>query len=415
MEVLRAGTCENAVVAKAVRVSRKSGPWQRVSEFDSRHPLLWDLFPIAVFSFFGCLGVLALAFGEFKLAHPVAQTVATVLFLVPTVWRRRYPFAVLLSQFVPLAITISVGLTGETSGMSSAASAVAFTVVLYNLVLRRPLKLLWWAAVISLLPSVVDWLVNADPALGSFLGDFASTAFYFGFIVAIAMLVRTRREFQSSARDLAAREAVQEERGRIAREMHDIIGHNLAVINALADGGAYAASAAPEKAKEALEAIGRTSREALGELRRVLSVLKAEDGEDLELAPQPGLAELDALVERVREAGLPVTVRVSGAPWDLSENQQLAVYRTVQESLTNVFKHAGGPKRAEVSLEYHDNGLAVTVKNTGHRVDGAGTSRGLAGLAERAAAFGGTMVAGPEVLGGWRVALWLPRNGKVRA
>nr|WP_255671794.1 histidine kinase [Glycomyces amatae] len=229
------------------------------------------------------------------------------------------------------------------------------------------------------------------------------------------MVVRTRREFLASARDQAAQTAVTEERTRIAREMHDIIGHNLAVINALADGGAYAAATAPEKAKEALEAIGRTSREALGELRRVLSVLKAEDGgEVVELAPQPGLAELDALIERVREAGLQVTVRTSGEHWDLSENQQLAVFRTVQESLTNVFKHARGIKRAEVSLEYRDGGLAVAVANTGDRVDDAGTARGLAGLAERAAAFGGTMVAGPEVLGGWRVALWLPRNGGER-
>jgi signal transduction histidine kinase len=228
------------------------------------------------------------------------------------------------------------------------------------------------------------------------------------------MLMRTRREFQHSERDQAAQQAVMEERNRIAREMHDIIGHNLAVINALADGGAYAATAAPEKAKEALEAIGRTSRGALAELRRVLSVLKAEEGEELELAPQPGLADLDALIERVREAGLPVTVSVTGEPLALSENQQLAVYRTVQESLTNVFKHARGVRRADVSIEYRDSGLSVTVHNTGSRVDEAGTARGLAGLSERAAAFGGTMVAGPEALGGWRVVLWLPRNGEER-
>jgi signal transduction histidine kinase len=402
-------------VAKAVTSSRKRGLWQRMSEFDSRHPLLWDLFPIMMFVFVTGLGVIAAALGGIPLDHPVAQTVASALLMVPTVWRRRYPFAVLLSQLVPLAIMISLGLKEDGAWLIGVAGSVSFTVVLYNLVLRRPLKLLWWAALVSLAPSLVDWLVNYDLSLRGFLGYFAPTAFYFGFIVATAMMVRTRREFLASARDQAAHTAVAEERTRIAREMHDIIGHNLAVINALADGGSYAAATAPEKAKEALEAIGRTSREALGELRRVLSVLKAEEGDEVELAPQPGLAELEALIERVREAGLQVTVRTSGEPWELSENQQLAVFRTVQESLTNVFKHARGIKRAEASLEYREDGLAVAVVNTGDRVDEAGTARGLAGLAERAAAFGGTMVAGPEALGGWRVSLWLPRNGRERA
>jgi signal transduction histidine kinase len=403
-------------VPEAVTVPRKRGLWQRMLEFDSRHPLLWNLFPIFLFCLAGCLGLIGMVAGEVTFEHPLVQLTAMALFMVPTIWRRRYPFAVLLSQLVPLAITIPLGMTGDDSaGFVNGAAALAFTVVLYNLVLRRPLKLLWWAAPISLASSLVDWVVNHELTLGSFFGIFVSSSLYFGLVVAIGMLVRTRRDFMRSQREQATREAVSDERNRIAREMHDIIGHNLAVINALADGGAYAAAASPERAREALEAIGRTSREALGELRRVLSVLKAEDGADVELAPQPGLAELGALIERVREAGLPVTVRTSGEPWELSENQQLAVYRTVQESLTNVFKHAGGVKRAEVSLEYRDDGLAVTVSNSGNRVEDAGSARGLAGLAERAAAFGGTMVAGPEPLGGWRVALWLPRNGKERA
>ncbi|GAA1695629.1 sensor histidine kinase [Glycomyces endophyticus] len=401
-------------MAQAVNVSRKRGLWQRVSEFDSRHPLLWDLFPIFLYVFFGCIGAIGAALGDVELRHPAWQVVAALLFLVPTVWRRRYPFAVLLSQAVPLCITVPLALTGVGSGVVDGAAALSFTVVVYNIVLRRPLRLLWWAAAASLALSLVDWIVNHPLGVGSFIGYFAPGAVYFGFIVAIGLLVRTRRDFQSTQRDQATREAVSDERNRIAREMHDIIGHNLAVINALADGGAYAAAASPEKAKEALEVIGRTSREALGELRRVLSVLKAEDPAEVELAPQPGLSDMDALIERVREAGLPVVLTVSGERWELSENQQLAVYRTVQESLTNVLKHAKGPKRAEVSLEYRGEGLAVTVSNSGNRVDEAGTARGLAGLAERAAAFGGTMMAGPEAHGGWRVALWMPANGKER-
>ncbi|GAB4003606.1 hypothetical protein GCM10029992_46010 [Glycomyces albus] len=198
----------------------------------------------------------------------------------------------------------------------------------------------------------------------------------FGLVTMVGLLFKTRRAFNESMSDQVARQAVSAERTRIAREMHDIIGHNLAVINALADGGAYAATAAPERAKEALEAIGSTSRQALGELRRVLSVLNADDADQVaELAPQPGLSELETLIERVREAGLPVSVRVSGERWDLTENQQLAVYRTVQEALTNVLKHASEPRRAQVALDYREGGLAASVGNSGPAVEDAGPMR----------------------------------------
>jgi hypothetical protein len=147
-------------VAEAVTVPRKRGMWQRMLEFDSRHPLLWNLFPIFLFVTGGCLGLIGIAAADLEVRHPAAQAVAIVLFMVPTIWRRRYPFAVLLSQFAPLAITIPLGLTDEGSGLVNAASALAFTVVLFNLVLRRPLKLLWWAGAISLAVALVDWLVN---------------------------------------------------------------------------------------------------------------------------------------------------------------------------------------------------------------------------------------------------------------
>ncbi|WP_030156283.1 sensor histidine kinase [Glycomyces sp. NRRL B-16210] len=401
-------------MAEAVTFSRKRGLWQRMWEFDSRHPLLWDLFPIVLYAVPAATATVASAAGAFQQRYPAMQALVVVLLLVPTVWRRRYPFAVTLSQLVPVAITTPLGLTGAGAEFADSAGAIAFTVVLYNLVLRRPLRFIWWAALISAATAGFDWWLRYEHSVMGFVALFAPTAFYFGFVVAVALLVRTRRDFQRSEREQAAREAVAEERTRIAREMHDIIGHNLAVINALADGGAYAAAAAPERAKEALEVIGKTSREALGELRRVLSVLKAEDGDEVAMAPQPGLADLEALVERVREAGLPVTVRTSGERGELSENLQLAVYRTVQESLTNVLKHATGPRWAEVRLDYGDEGLDVVVSNTGDRVEAAGTQRGLAGLGERAAAFGGTMVAGPEAGGGWRVVLRLPREGKGR-
>ncbi len=397
-------------MAPTVTVPRKPGLWQRMSEFDSRHPLLWDLTPVLLYALFILVPVAVVSATTQR--YPWVQLATAAAFMVPLVWRRRRPFAVLLSQLAPTAVVIALNLTGADAMLTDSSGALAFMLAMYNVVLRRRLVLLWWVMLIGIAPAIGDFAANSrSHSVLEFMAYFFETAFFLGFILVVALFVRTRRNYQESVRDGAAREAVQEERARIAREMHDIIGHNLAVINALADGGAYAAAAAPERAKEALTAIGATSRQALGELRRVLSVLQAEEGgEAAELAPQPGLTDLGALVERVREAGLPVTFKITGRPWELSENQQLTVYRTVQEALTNVFKHVVGPKRAQVALDYRDDGIGVAVANTGALVDDTGTPRGLLGLRERASAFGGTMEAGPQPAGGWRVALWLPRD-----
>ncbi|THV33528.1 sensor histidine kinase [Glycomyces buryatensis] len=392
-----------------VNLPQKRGLWQRMSEYDSRHPLLWNLLPIAFYVFVTGLAMIA---SSDALRHPLLQVAVTVVLIGSLAWRRRYPFTVVMVQQVGLPFIVVLDLSGTDAALLASAGAVGFIMSLFNLVLRSPVKLVWLGVGVSMLGSFADWWAN-EPSHSALalLGTVFESASVIGLVVAIGALVRTRRNYQESNREQHAREAVAEERTRIAREMHDIIGHNLAVINALADGGAYAAKSSPDQAKQALEAIGRTSREALGELRRVLSVLQSDDDTELEMAPQPGLAELPVLVERVREAGLPVMLRTSGEPWAMSENQQLAVYRTVQEALTNVFKHASGNRRAEVSLDYRDDGLGVIVTNSGSHVVGSGANRGLAGLAERAAAFDGTMTAGPQSVGGWRVALWMPKNG----
>lgn len=395
-------------MAQTVTVPRKPGLWQRVSEFDSRHPLLWNMAPFLLYFLFGVLPGAVLTVESQR--YPWLQVAIAAAFMVPLIWRRRYPLTVLVSQLAPTAVGIAFNLTGPHAVFLNSAAAIAFMLALYNVVLRRRLVLVWWAALIGVVPAIGDFAANSRThSVWDFLSYLFETAFSFGFIFAVAMLARTRRNYQESVRHSTAREAVQEERSRIAREMHDIIGHNLAVINALADGGAYAAAASPERAKEALTAIGATSRQALGELRRVLSVLQSEDGDETaELAPQPGMADLGGLVERVRDAGLPVTFKVIGKPEELSENQQLAVYRTVQESLTNVLKHASGPRRAQVMLDYRYDGLNVVITNTGSIVADPGAPRGLLGLRERATVFGGAMEAGPQASGGWRVALWLP-------
>ncbi len=393
---------------------RKPGLLQRVWGFDSRHPLWWDIGPVAVVGLAILIGAAVIDIGA---GERVLAIALILMLMVPVVWRRRYPFAVFLSQNVPITLyylSIWRPEGPQAPAPVDAAIALAFVPVLFNLVLRRSTRLMWVAAgIVAVQTSMEIWMTGIDADASEVATALLGGATIFWLVALIALVIKTRRSFHQSVSDQVARDAVSAERTRIAREMHDIIGHNLAVINALADGGAYAATAAPERAKEALEAIGATSRQALGELRRVLSVLNADDADQVgELAPQPGLSELETLIERVREAGLPVSVRVSGERWDLTENQQLAVYRTVQEALTNVLKHASEPRRAQVTLDYRDDGLAASVGNSGPAVADAGPMRGLAGLRERASAFGGTIEAGPQPAGGWRVALWLPRNGQ---
>lgn len=379
---------------------------QRVWGFDSRHPLWWDITPVVVI---GIAVLIASAVADYSAAGHLAAVVTALMFLVPMVWRRRRPFPVFASQLVALLFMYAFVPDYEAV---QGAGGFAYIMVLYNVALRCDLKWLLWAAVISLVETIPElFLTPAGDSIAGVVSTLSTSVTVFLLVSLIALVFKTRRAFRQSEQDQVAHQAVADERTRIAREMHDIIGHNLAVINALADGGSYAALQTPERAKEALEAIGSTSRQALSELRRVLSVLRAEDGADsAELAPQPGLSELGPLVDRVREAGLPVTYKITGAPWELSENQQLAVYRTVQEALTNVLKHAGGMRRAQVALDYRDDGVSVVVANSGSQVTDSGEFRGLVGLRERAAAFDGTMEAGPQSVGGWRVALWLPRS-----
>ena len=199
--------------------------------------------------------------------------------------------------------------------------------------------------------------------------------------------------------------------------MHDIIAHNLSVIVGLADGGLYASASSPARSGQALGEIAGTGREALGELRRLLGVLRENGSRAADLAPQPGLTDLETLLDRVRAAGLPVRCTVHGDAGGLSEGRQLTVYRIVQEALTNTLKHGGPAATAEVMLDYTggavdvqitDTGLgAVTGFSAGSAGQGAG-GQGLHGMRERAAVYDGTLDAGPSARGGWLVRAHLP-------
>jgi signal transduction histidine kinase len=217
-------------------------------------------------------------------------------------------------------------------------------------------------------------------------------------------------------RDQRAQLAAAEERARIAREMHDIVAHNLSVIVVQADGGRYAGDHDPQAALDALKTIGDTGRGALAEMRRLLGVLRATDDGDGEggvARPQPGLGSLPELVTSVRQAGLPVDLDVTGPPRPLQPGPSLAVYRVIQEALTNALKHAGPAARARVALVFDADRLTARVSDDGRGAASVtdGLGHGLAGMRERMSMYGGTVTAGPATGGGWRVDLDLPYGG----
>jgi signal transduction histidine kinase len=228
-----------------------------------------------------------------------------------------------------------------------------------------------------------------------------------------------RLEFE---RDQEGRLAAAAERARIAREMHDIVSHNLTVMIGLADGATYALGASPDSSLSAMERVSQTGRQALGEMRRLLGVLRDEP-EAGPYEPQPGLDRLDELLARVEAAGIPVAIEVFGDPHALPGGVQLTVFRVAQEALTNTLKHAGRPATACLSLRCGPDRVALEVTDTGR----AGRSwsaramtppipsggRGIRGMRERAAAYGGALEAGPMPAGGWRVALTIAPEAAV--
>ncbi|HET7720178.1 MAG TPA: sensor histidine kinase [Acidimicrobiales bacterium] len=219
---------------------------------------------------------------------------------------------------------------------------------------------------------------------------------------------RVRVEVAARTREEEARRRAGEERLRIARELHDVLAHNISLINVQAGVALHLMDEQPDQARTALTAIKAASKDALGELRSVLEVLRHLD-EGAPRAPTAGLEDLDRLVSGATAAGIDVRVVTSGTPRPLPPSVDLAAFRIVQEALTNVTRHAG-QATATISLAYSDGGLTVSVEDDGRGVNGAGTGtgNGIRGMKERAAALGGQVEAGPKPDGGFRVTASLP-------
>jgi signal transduction histidine kinase len=200
-------------------------------------------------------------------------------------------------------------------------------------------------------------------------------------------------------RESAARLAAAEERARITRELHDIVGHAVSVMVLQIGAVRHRLADLPDEDRRALEDVERTGRTALAEMRRLLGAMR-DRGSEPELEPQPGLADLDSLVERVRGAGLPVRVRVEGEPAPLPQALDLSAYRIVQEALTNVLKHAGASE-AEVVIRHGPDAVQLEVRDDGRGPgDGDGLGHGLVGIRERVKLYGGEMTAGASKNGG---------------
>jgi signal transduction histidine kinase len=213
----------------------------------------------------------------------------------------------------------------------------------------------------------------------------------------------------AAQRGLQAQAAVVVERGRIARELHDVVGHNVSMMVVQAGAAARVLEGEQPNVRGALTAIEQTGRQTVDEMRRLIGVVRSDDG--LALAPQPTLADLEQLAANVRDAGLPVEVRIEGLPTPLPPGVDLSAYRIVQEALTNTLKHAG-PARATVTVRYEPSAVEVEVCDDGDGSGtGAGTGNGLIGMRERVALWGGELEAGRRGDRGFAIRARLPVGG----
>lgn len=239
-------------------------------------------------------------------------------------------------------------------------------------------------------------------------------------LVGMAVYAADRIRTMQAEHRAATRRAVELERSRIAGELHDVVTHNVAMMIVQAGAARQVLAADPGQAKEAMLAVETSGRAAMTELRHLLGLLSPSGVDQAaapsggELVPQPGLAQIEALVDRVTGAGLPVTLETGSLPDGLPPGVDLAAFRIVQESLTNVIKHAGKP-RTSVRLDYDAGELVVEVRDAGRLIPAAGpvvpgAGRGLLGLRERVCIYGGELHAGPQPGGGWLVRARIPAD-----
>ena len=395
---------------------------QRLYDFLRRHPTWVDSFWAVVLLGITGVSLSSVTGGQENHGSPaVALPIAVVLCLVVAL-RRRMPEKMLLLAAV-------MGVVQLVADVEVMPADFAMLVIIYTVAADGAR----WASRLALIGglcagtvSQIRWPQTDTSALGVVLiAVFQTVPFALAWVLGDS--IRTRRAYLAQLEERAARlekereaqskVAVAAERARIARELHDVVAHNVSVMVVQADGAAYVMDTAPEQARKALETISGTGRQALAEMRRLLGVLRTGEHQEIgEYVPQPDVEQLDDLIEQCRTSGLPVDFKVEGTPRPLPSGVELTAYRIVQEALTNTRKHGGPNTGASVRLVYFDDGLGLLVEDDGkgaphelYEEGGAdGQGHGLIGMRERVGMVGGTLDAGPRPGGGFRISALLP-------
>jgi signal transduction histidine kinase len=345
-------------------------------------------------------------------AHELAYnhvTVLTWLIAIVMIWslafRRRSPLVVFASCVVLVGALAALGV--------ASVADVALLVALYSVAAHSKFR---WAVVCAVIVEAGVLLIGPQFAPSGSADD--ADVLLTGVVAAALILgstLRGRRTYLASVEDRAERLELEQaqqaelaalaERARIAREMHDIVAHSLSVVITLSEGAAATVATDPDRAREVMQEVAAGGRQSLSEMRRLLDVLRADD--EVARIPQPTLGSLEGLVEDVRRTGLGIELKVTGDASGVSEATQATLYRIVQESLTNIIKHAREASEVAVALDFRPTGARFTIQDDGapvRRLDRtlASSGNGLRGMRERVAIFDGTLEAGPTE-SGWDV------------
>ncbi|MGW4406290.1 sensor histidine kinase [Nonomuraea sp. NPDC004702] len=381
----------------------------RVRAWSRRHGGLVSVLrvaPLAVFSLLLAIPYASLTpAGGGRYLGVAGYVALSVLLIAPLLWRRR-----------PLAAyaVITLASFGQwLAHVDPLPANLAVMVALWTVASECAFR---WALAAGLVAELGIFLALVNWSVATF-GMFFSGSIFVVTIWLAGLYANTRRRYLEGLeeraeraereRDQQARMAAAAERTRIARELHDVVAHNVSVMVVQADGAGFALDSDPEQARLAVRNISKTGRAALAEMRRMVGVLRENEDDGTDYTPQPGLGQLEELV---RGAGVPASLRIGGVPGELPEGQQLAVYRIVQEALTNALKHGGPHVRARVEIDYGGPELVVRVTDDGR---GAAAPRspdghGLIGMRERVGMYGGAVSAGPLTGGGFEVLARLP-------
>ncbi|GGR66052.1 MULTISPECIES: sensor histidine kinase [Streptomyces] len=331
---------------------------------------------------------------------------------VALVFRRRRPRAV-------LAVTGTLSVVECVTGDPRAPVAMSAVVALYTVAATTDRPTTWRLGLLTMtvltaaamLAGPLPWYAQENLGVLAWTGIGATAGDAVRSRRAVVQAIRDRAERAERTREEEARRRVAEERLRIARDLHDVVAHHIALVNVQAGVAAHVMDKRPDQAKEALAHVREAGRSALNELRATVGLLRQSDDPEAPTEPAPGLSRLAELAATFRNAGLPVEVACADRPGDLPAAVDLAAYRIVQEALTNVRKHAGPAARAEVSVVRVGPDLEVTVLDDGEGGPGTpedGGGHGLLGMRERVTALGGTLTTGPRYGGGFRVHAILP-------